>query len=151
MATPHHLLKKRGALKVPESLFWVALFSRSLTVMTPLGMLRAMLHIRIKWPNVTFYFCMVLHDIVVCLLKCCMILYCMIFCCMYCLLKAFLNCHSVCRPNNMYAPLSTTFGGSNHGLLVFIRFGYLVVNSLNVQIAYKTLWTFRPPINKLPI
>ena len=53
----------------------------------------------------------------------------MICCCMYCLLKAFPNYHSVCHPNNMYAPLSTTCGGGNHGSSVFIRFGYLVVNS----------------------
>ena len=53
----------------------------------------------------------------------------MICCCMYCLLKVFPNYHSVCHPNNMYAPLSTTCGGGNHGSSVFIRFGYLVVNS----------------------
>ena len=29
----------------------------------------------------------------------------------------------------MYAPLSTTCGGSNHGSSIFIRFRYLVVNS----------------------
>ena len=58
-----------------------------------------------------------------------MILCYMICCCLYCLLKAFPNCHSVCHPNNMYAPLSTTGGGSNHGSSVFIRFRYPVVNS----------------------
>ena len=58
-----------------------------------------------------------------------MILCCMIFCCVYCLLKGFPNCYSVCHQNNMYAPLSTTCGGSNHGSPVFIRFEYLVVNS----------------------
>ena len=58
-----------------------------------------------------------------------MILCYMICCCLYCLLKAFPNYHSVCHPNNMYAPLSTTGGGSNHGSPVFIRFRYPVVNS----------------------
>ena len=66
---------------------------------------------------------------------CCLFVYlyllrcCMIFCCVYCLLKTFPNYHSVCHQNNMYAPLSTTCGGSNHGSSIFIRFGYLVVNS----------------------
>ena len=54
----------------------------------------------------------------------------MIFCCVHCLLKAFPNYHSVYHPNNnMYAPLSTTCGGSNHGSPVFIRFMYPVANS----------------------
>ena len=54
----------------------------------------------------------------------------MIFCCLYCLLSAFPNCHSVGHQNNnMYTPLSTTCGGSNLALLVFIRFGYLMENS----------------------
>ena len=63
-----------------------------------------------------------------------MILCCMIF---FCLLKAFPNCHSVCQPIYiyiyiyvcMYAPLSTTSGGSNHGSPVFNRFRYSMVNS----------------------
>ena len=53
----------------------------------------------------------------------------MIFCCVYCLLKDFPNCHSVCHQNNMYAPPSTTCGGSNHGSLIFIKFRYPMANS----------------------
>ena len=45
------------------------------------------------------------------------------------LLKAFPNCHSVChQTTNMHVPIST-YGGSNHGSPIFIRFGYQVVNS----------------------
>ena len=45
------------------------------------------------------------------------------------LLKAFPNCHSVChQTTNMNVPIST-YGGSNHGSPIFIRFGYPVVNS----------------------
>ena len=113
MATPHHLPKNRGALKSTQisflraprfcdlSRWWLHWGCRGLNFVLNLS------------DQKTFpYFCMVLHDIVVYLFiyvcwRCCMILCCMIFCCVYCLLKAFPNCHSVCRPNNMYAPLST--------------------------------------------
>ena len=82
-------------------------------------------------------FCLVLHDIAVCLFMfvemlydiCGLIFCCMICCCLHCLLKVFPNYHSVCHPNNIYAPLSTTCGGSNHESPVFIRFGYPVANS----------------------
>ena len=120
--------------KVPEFLFWGTHFSKSLTVATPLGMLRAKLHIKLKWQICTFvlhglawYCCLFVY---LWLLRCCMILCCMIFCCVYCLLKTLPNCHGVCHPNNnMYAPLSTTYGGSKHGSPVFIRFVYPVANS----------------------
>ena len=62
----------------------------------------------------------------------CLYIFCIIFSlkCHDWLLKAFPNCHCVChQTTNMYAPISTT-GGSHHGSSVFIRFGYLVVNSL---------------------
>ena len=42
----------------------------------------------------------------------------MICCCVCCLLKDFPNCHIVCHPNNVYAPLSTTCSSSNHGLTI---------------------------------
>ena len=61
------------------------------------NMSRAKLCIRLKLPNVYSCFCMILHDIIVCLLR-----YCMIFCCIYCLLRAFFNSHSVCHQNNKY-------------------------------------------------
>ena len=137
MATPYHLPKKRGALKstlqnlsfLKGTQFWC-----SLTVATPLGTYWGLSFVL----NLSDQICtFVLHDfawysclfVYLCLMGCCMIFCCMICCCLYCLLKAFPNCHSVCHPNNMYAPLSTTCGGSNHGSPVFIRFGYLVVNS----------------------
>ena len=111
------------------------LFLRSLTVVTPLGISRAKLCIRLKWPMCTFvlhglawYSCLFVY---LYLMGCCMIFWCIIICCLYCLLKSFLNCHSVCHPNNNVCPPFQKFcGGSNHGSPVFIRFGYPVVNSL---------------------
>ena len=132
MATPHHLPKKRGALKsTKKSLFFREALFWSLIVATPQGTSRAKLRIRLTWPNIypcflhsfAWYCCLFIY---LCLLRCCMIFCCMICCC---LLKAFPNCHSVCHPNNMYPPFSTNCGGSNHGPLVFIRFGYPVLNS----------------------
>ena len=135
--------KKRSVFEsTKKSLFFLEALLRSLTVATLLGMSRAKLRVRHKWPNMYLCVCMVLHDIVVVvvvvffgfffflfvylrLLRCCMI-----YCYVYCLLKAFPNYHSVCHPSkNMYAPLSTTCCGSSHGSPVFIRFGYPVANS----------------------
>ena len=108
MATPHHLPKKRGVLKSTQKSFFFffleALF-RSLTVATPLGMLRAKFRVRLKWPNTypcflhsfAWYCCLFVY---LYLLRCCMIFCCMICCCLYCLLKVFPNCHSVCHLNN---------------------------------------------------
>ena len=96
-------------IKVPESLFWGTHFSKSLTVATSLGILRAKLHIKLKWQICTFvlhglawYCCLFVY---LCLMRCCIYFCCMIFCCLYCLLKYFPNCHSVWHPNNIYAPL----------------------------------------------
>ena len=101
--------KREVSQKVPESLFWGTHFSKSLTMATPLGMLRAKLHIKLKWQICTFvlhglawYCCLFVY---LCLMRCCIYFCCMIFCCLYCLLKYFPNCHSVWHPNNMYAPL----------------------------------------------
>ena len=119
-------------LALKNLFFWEVLL-RSLIVVTPLGMSRAKLRVRLKWPNMYPCFawsCMIL--LFVCLFifdEMCMIFWFMVFCCVYCLLKSFPNCYSVCHPNNMYAPLSITCGGSKHGSSVFIRFGYLVANS----------------------
>ena len=121
------------ALKNPFFFFFLEALFRSLTVATPLGMLRAKFRVRLKWPNTypcflhsfAWYCCLFVY---LYLLRCCMIFCCMICCCLYCLLKAFLNCHSVCHPNNMYAPFSTICG-SNHGSPVFIRFRYPMVSS----------------------
>ena len=47
----------------------------------------------------------------------------------YCLFIVFPNCHCVCHETTiMYKPISKS-DDSNHGSSVFIRFGYLVVNS----------------------
>ena len=106
MTTPYHLPKKRGVPKGTRIFF---LRDTSLTVATPLGMSRAKLRIRLKWPNVypcflhglAWYCCLFVY---LCLMR-----YCMIFFCLYCLLKSFPNCHCVCHPNNMYAPLFNNF------------------------------------------
>ena len=79
-------------------------------------------------------FCIVLHDIVVvCLLVfdgmlCDILVY--GICHLYCQLKSFPNYHCVCHPNNnVCTPFQQFCSGSNHGSLVFIRFGYQVANS----------------------
>ena len=81
-----------------------------------------------KWPIKYAFVCMMSFAYLVLLMS----VYCLynILFEMPCwLLKAFPNCHCVChKTTNMYVPIST-FGGSNHGSLVFIRFGYPVVNS----------------------
>ena len=67
----------------------------------------------------------------------CFCLFGCLFLCIFCiilylklpflLLKAFPNCHSVChQTTNMHVPFST-YGGSSHGSLVFIRFRYPMV------------------------
>ena len=111
--------KREVSFKAPKIFFFWEALSRSFTVAISLGMLRAKFRVRLKWPNMYPCFawsCMILLFIYLWLLRFCMILCCMIFCFVYCLLKAFPNCHSVCHPNNnMYTPLSTTCGGTNHG------------------------------------
>ena len=119
MATPHHLSKKRGALKsTPNSFFFFFLFFFKAPNFGNLSQRRP------YWGCQGLSFVLDLSDkictlvlhglalycylfVYLCSLRCCMI------CCLYCLLKAFPNCHSVCHPNNMYAPFSTTCGGSN--------------------------------------
>ena len=49
VVTPHHLPKKRGALKSTQKIsFFERQLSRSFIVVTPLGMLNAKLCIRLK-------------------------------------------------------------------------------------------------------
>ena len=98
--------KREVPLKAPKYLFWEhPKVSQSLTVATPLGMSRAKFRIRLKWPNMYPCFAWSCVILLFVYLLCYMIFCCMICCYLYCLLKSFPNCHSVCHPNNMYAPL----------------------------------------------
>ena len=47
--------------------------------------------------DLAWYSCLFVY---LCLMGCCMIFWWMVFSCLYCLLKAFLNYHSVCHSNN---------------------------------------------------
>ena len=69
VATPQHLLKKRGFLKSTQISFLRAhRFSLSLTMATPLGMSRAKFHVRLKVTNyLPLLFFFFWYDVVVCL------------------------------------------------------------------------------------
>ena len=103
VATPHHLPKKKGALKSTQisfferhqvcspSQWWLRWECRELSFVLDLN--DQMCTLVFAWS------CMIL---LLFLFFFCLLRYCMIFCCMYCLLRTFLNCHSVCHQNNKY-------------------------------------------------
>ena len=98
----NYLPKKRGALKKHPNLFSESTLSRSY------GLSQWRLYwgcrglsfvLDLSDKIYTLVFCMVLHDIVVCLFMSWDVVW---YLCFYCLLRAFPNCHSVCDQNNKY-------------------------------------------------
>ena len=136
MATLYHLPKKKGALKKHSKNlsffrgnFWglsqwrLHWGCRELSFVLDLSDQMCTLVLQgLAWYNCLFVY--------LCLMGCSIIFWCMIICCLFCLLKSFPNFHSVCHlNNNVCTPFQQFCGGSNHGSLVFIRFGYPVANS----------------------
>ena len=99
VATPHHLPKKKGALKSTQisfferhqvcgpSQWWLRWECRELSFVLDLS--------DQMWTLVFAWSCMILLFV-------CLFLFVEILYDMYCLLRAFLNCHSVCHQNNKY-------------------------------------------------
>ena len=92
MAIPHHLPKKRGANFGSLSQWWLHWGCRGLSFVLHLcdQLCTPILH------GLAWYCCLFVY---LWLMRCCIIFYSMVFCCLYCLLKSFLNSHSVCHPN----------------------------------------------------
>ena len=108
MATPHHLLKKRGVLKSTQISFLRAhQFSLSLTMATLLGMSMAKFRVRLKVTNYLplfffFFFGMMLLFVWLSMSWDVWMIFFVLFMLPCWLLKAFSNCHSVCHLNNKY-------------------------------------------------
>ena len=131
MATPYHLPKRRCALKCTWISFFEGHFFRGLSQWRLHWGCRGLSFILDLSDQMCTF---ILHDKVVCLFIYVwwdvVWFWCSIICCLYFLLKAFPNCHSLCHPNNnVCTPFQQFCGGSNHGSLVFIRFGCPVANS----------------------